>query len=150
MNPLLRFASRKRVEDLPTFLMGRVMSEATITLDSREEAILLFGSRDLHLKEIRTALGVQSLVGRGDQIIIKGTDDQISLAQRVFGQLRQMLRDQGSLSDEDVKTVIEVVTRGGERLATQNDEAVGSRQPLPSAAHQTARPVTSGRCASMI
>ena len=102
--------------------MGRMMSEATITLDSREEAILLFGSRDLHLKEIRTALGVQSLVGRGDQIIIKGTDDQLSQAQRVFGQLRQMLRDQGSLSDEDVKTVIEVVTRGGERIGPQTEK----------------------------
>jgi phosphate starvation-inducible protein PhoH and related proteins len=99
-----------------------MMSEATITLDSREEAILLFGSRDLHLKDIRTALGVQQLVGRGDQIIIKGTDDQISLAQRVFGQLRQMLRDQGSLSDEDVKTVIEVVAHGGERIGPQNEK----------------------------
>ena len=55
-----------------------MMSEATITLDSREEAILLFGSRDVHLKDIRTALGVAQLVGRGDQIIIKGTDDQLA------------------------------------------------------------------------
>ena len=33
------------------------MSEATISLDSRDEAILLFGSRDTYLKEIRSALG---------------------------------------------------------------------------------------------
>ena len=120
------------------------MSEATITLDSREEAILLFGSRDLHLKDIRAALGVTQLVGRGDQIIIKGTDDQLSLAQRVFGQLRQMLRDQGSLSDEDVKTVLEVVTRGGERIAHANRKAVGGRQPLPSAADRRPGPLRSG------
>src|SRR5262249_37402742 len=92
------------------------MSEATITLDSREEAILLFGSRDQHLREIRNALGVQQMVGRGDQILIRGGDDQLAVAQRVFAQLRQMLRDQGSLSAEDVKTVLEVVTQGGERL----------------------------------
>src|SRR5207248_2201472 len=56
------------------------------------------------------------MVGRGDQILIKGSDDQLAMAERVFGQLRQMLRDQGSLSGEDVKTVLEVVTQGGERI----------------------------------
>ncbi len=74
------------------------MNEAIITLDSRDEAILLFGSRDQYLREVRTTLGAQQLVGRGDQIIVKGTDEQIAQAQRVFGQLRQMLRQQGSLS----------------------------------------------------
>ncbi len=105
------------------------MSEATITLDSREEAILLFGSRDQYLKEIRTTLGMQQLVGRGDQVLLKGSDEQLALAERVFGQLRQMLRQQGSLSGEDVKTVLEVVTQGGDRLGPQSDRPAeaGSR-----------------------
>jgi phosphate starvation-inducible PhoH-like protein len=112
------------------------MSEATITLDSREEAVLLYGSRDQYLREVRTTLGMQQLVGRGDQLILKGSDEQIALAERVFGQLRQMLRDQGSLSAEDVKTVLEVVLQGGERIATQaadkaGGEAVGSRYVRP-------------------
>ena len=114
------------------------MSEATITLDGREEAILLFGSRDLHLKEVRTALGVQQLVGRGDQILIKGTDEQLAQAQRVFAQLRQMLRDQGSLSGEDVKTVLEVVTQGGERIGPQNEK-------LPDNVSRFVRPRTDGQ-----
>src|SRR5580704_13628899 len=92
------------------------MSEINITLDSREEAILLFGSRDQYLKEIRKALEMEQLVGRGDQILLKGTDEQVEQAQRVFGQLRTMLRQQGSLSAEDVRTVVEVVTQGGERV----------------------------------
>ena len=129
--------------------MGRMMSEATITLDSREEAILLFGSRDLHLKDIRTALGMQQLVGRGDQIILKGTDEQIGLAERVFGQLRQMLRQQGSLSDEDVKTVLEVVLQGGERIG-----AAERKPPRPAAVTfvraPMARAVMSAPCANMI
>ena len=114
------------------------MSEATITLDGREEAILLFGSRDLHLKEVRTALGVQQLVGRGDQILIKGTDEQLAQAQCVFAQLRQMLRDQGSLSGEDVKTVLEVVTQGGERIGPQNEK-------LPDNVSRFVRPRTDGQ-----
>ncbi|HTU23076.1 MAG TPA: PhoH family protein [Gemmataceae bacterium] len=104
------------------------MSEATITLDSRDEAVLLFGSRDQYLREIRTRLGMQQLVGRGDQILLKGSDEQLSVATRVFEQLRQMLHQQGSLSSEDVKTVLEVVTQGGDRIVLPTEkgtEAVG-------------------------
>ena len=92
------------------------MSESTITLDSRDEAILLFGSRDQYLREIRTGLGMQQLVGRGDQVILKGSDEQLSQPERDFTQLRHLLRTQGNLSSEDVKTVLEVVTQGGERI----------------------------------
>jgi phosphate starvation-inducible protein PhoH and related proteins len=108
------------------------MSEATITLDSREEAVLLFGARDQFLREIRTALGAQ-LVGRGDQILIKGTDEQLALIERVFGQLRTMLRQQGTLSQEDVRTVLEVVSQGGERIGptTEKLSDVGSRYVRP-------------------
>jgi phosphate starvation-inducible PhoH-like protein len=110
------------------------MSEATITLDSPEEALLLFGSRDQHLREIRNALGVQQLVGRGDQVLVKGSDEQLDQAQRVFGQLRHMLRQKGSLSGEDVKTVLEVVTGGGEALGPPGDgkpDAAGGRYMRP-------------------
>ncbi len=110
------------------------MSEATISLDSRDEAILLFGSRDQYLREIRSALGMQQLVGRGDQVILKGTDAQIAVAERVFQQLRHVLREQGSLSGEDVKTVLEVVTQGGDRIAAgapEKREGAGSRYVRP-------------------
>ncbi len=121
------------------------MSEATITLDSREEAVLLFGIRDQYLREIRTALGVQ-LVGRGDQILIKGTDEQLALVERVFGQLRTMLRQQGSLSQEDVRTVLEVVSQGGERIGPTT-EKVGEGAAVTSGRAPTARRATSGPCA---
>src|SRR4051812_12037688 len=110
------------------------MSEVTITLDSREEAVLLFGSRDQHLKEIRSTLGAQQLVGRGDQVIVKGNDEQIDQAQRVFAQLRQVLRSQGSLTSEDVKTVLEVVTGAAPRLGAAHGDRpadAGSRYMKP-------------------
>jgi phosphate starvation-inducible PhoH-like protein len=91
------------------------MNELTIQLDSRDEAVGLFGSRDRFLKEIRDALGVQ-LVARGDTILVKGSDDQLDQAQRVFTQLRQLLRHHGQLTTESVRTVLEVVQQGGDRL----------------------------------
>src|SRR6516162_4332753 len=99
------------------------MSEATITLDSRDEAMLLFGSRDQYLREIRTQLGMQQLVGRGDQILLKGNEEQLAQATCVFDQLRGLLRQQGSLSNENVKTVLEVVTQGGDPIGVAGDKA---------------------------
>src|SRR3954465_12792445 len=107
------------------------MSELTISLDSRDEAILLFGSRDQYLREIRNALGMQNLVGRGDQVLLRGSDEQIDQAERVFAQLRHLLRQQGSLSSEDVKTVLEVVTQGGERIPTAATPAAEGGDPPP-------------------
>ncbi len=113
------------------------MSEKTITLDSRDEAVLLLGSRDVFLREIRTALGMQQLLSRGDQILIRGSDEQIAQAERVFAQLRQLLRAQGAISAEDVKTVLEVVTQGGERIP-----GTGS---MPTGGSRFVRPRTDGQ-----
>src|SRR5690348_16318235 len=109
------------------------MSDATITLDSRDEARRRFGSRDQYLREIRSQLGMQQLVGRDDQIVLRGTDEQLSLAERGVGQLRQMLRQHCSLSGEDVRTVLEEVMQGGERIGPQVEKIAegGSRYVRP-------------------
>lgn len=87
----------------------------SLTLEDRDEAVLLFGSRDQNLRMIRDSLGVR-LVARGDTIQIEGHEEQVMQAERVFVQLRQMLGQQGKLSAEDVRTVLAVVQQGGENL----------------------------------
>jgi len=84
----------------------------TLTLEDRDEAVPLFGSRDQYLRLIRDALDVR-IIARGDTLQIEGTEEKVRAAERVFQQLRQMLRQQGQLSPEDVKTVLEVVGDGG-------------------------------------
>src|SRR5262249_61960779 len=71
----------------------------TLTLDDRDEAVMLFGSRDQNLRLIRDALGVR-LVARGDLVHIDGNDVQVDQADRVFQQLRGMLKQHGKLSPE--------------------------------------------------
>src|SRR5260370_38455167 len=85
-------------------------SEATLTLtlESRDEAVLLFGSRDQFLRLIRDAMEVR-LIARGNTIQIEGTQERVGEAERVFEQLRQMLRQHGKLTAEDVRTVLEIV-----------------------------------------
>lgn len=100
------------------------MTEQTITrmitLDSRDEAVMLFGSRDSHLKLIRDALGVR-LVARGDTVQVDAPDeDRADQADRVFQHLRQLLRRQGILTPEDVRTTVEVIRASGDRHSLQN------------------------------
>jgi phosphate starvation-inducible PhoH-like protein len=84
-----------------------------ITLDSREEAVLLFGPRDSYLRTIRDALGVK-LVARGDLLQIEGPVEAVEKAERAVQQLRQLLRRRGRLQAEDVRTVLDVVSGSGE------------------------------------
>jgi phosphate starvation-inducible PhoH-like protein len=107
------------------------LTSLKLTLDGRDEAVLLFGSRDQYLRLIRDALGVR-LIARGDIIHVEGTEEQVSQAERVFQQLRGMLAKQGQLSTEDVRTVLSVVQRGGDRGGPQNLTIVeGGRHVRP-------------------
>ncbi len=103
----------------------------TLTLDSKDEALLLFGSRDQHLRLIREALQVR-LVARGDLIHIEGPEEQVDQANRVFQQLRQMLKQQRNLTPENVRTVLAVVQQGDDHLGPQNLAALdGGRHVRP-------------------
>lgn len=90
-----------------------------ITLDSPEEAVLLFGPRDTYLRLIRDALDLR-LIARGDTVQVEGeSEEDVDQADRIFQQLRKLLRQQGQLSAEDVRTTIEVVRAGSERQSPQ-------------------------------
>lgn len=89
----------------------------SITLDSREEAVILFGTRDQFLRLVRDTLGVR-LVARGDTLQVEGGEEAVDQTVRAFQQLRQVLRKQGKLTPEDVRTVLEVVRGGDARGST--------------------------------
>ena len=115
------------------------MIDLAIPLDSREESVLLSGNRDQFLKEIRQALDMQVL-GRGDQLLFKGTQEQIDQAARIISRMRESLRHQGALSLEEVRTIIEVVHSGGDRISpTLNSEK------LPDSVGKFLRPRTDGQ-----
>src|SRR5437867_3197330 len=106
-------------------------STVTLTLDDRDEAVLLFGSRDQHLRLIREALGVR-LIARGDLVHIEGNEQQVDQADRVFQQLRQMLRKQGKLSLKNVRTVLDIVRQGDDLESPQTLATIeGGRHVRP-------------------
>ncbi|GIW79215.1 MAG: phosphate starvation protein PhoH [Gemmatales bacterium] len=109
------------------------MSEATITLDDRDEALQMFGSRDQHLRTLRDALGVR-FIARGNSVLIEGDAVQVNKAERAFQQLRKLLKQQGSLSPEDVASVLSVV---------QDRQVVDTRAVLDGV--KNVRPRTDGQ-----
>jgi phosphate starvation-inducible PhoH-like protein len=108
----------------------------SLTLDSRDEAVPLFGTRDAHLRTIRDSLGVR-LIARGDTVQIEGPEESVLQAERVFQQLRQMLKQQGKLSGEDVRTVLAVIQTGGDTL--------GPAQSVTAGKGMAVRPRTDGQ-----
>jgi phosphate starvation-inducible PhoH-like protein len=102
-----------------------------LTLDSQDEAVRLFGSRDQNLRVVRDALGVR-LIARGDRLQVDGSEEQVGRAERVFEQLRRILRQNGSVTAEDVRTVLEVVLTGEDREGRHNLTALeGGRHVRP-------------------
>ncbi|MCI0683868.1 MAG: PhoH family protein [Gemmataceae bacterium] len=104
-------------------------TSVTLTLDSRDEAVALFGSRDQFLRLLREALGVR-IVARGDVVHIDGNEPQVDQADRVFQQLRQLLKQQGSLTLENVRTVLAVVTQSEDRQGPQSLAVVNGRSAV--------------------
>ncbi len=81
----------------------------TITFEDRDEALLLCGSRDQHLKLIRDVLGVRT-IPRGIGLQIAGsTQEHVDKADRVFDELRRMLKAQKTISSENVRNVLDAI-----------------------------------------
>jgi phosphate starvation-inducible PhoH-like protein len=104
-------------------------TSVTLTLDDRDEALGLFGSRDQFLRMIRDALAVR-IVARGDVVHIDGGEGQVDQADRVFQQLRLMLKKQGSLTSENVRTVLAVVMQNDDRQGPQNIAVAGAQRQV--------------------
>ncbi len=110
----------------------------SLTLESQDEAVQLFGQRDQHLRQVRDALGVR-LVARGDTLQIDGSEHDVELAEKAFEQFRQLLRRQGALSPENVRVVLSGLMKS---------DANGSAAPpvaAVAAGPRSVRPRTEGQ-----
>ncbi|WP_437226696.1 PhoH family protein [Planctomicrobium sp. SH661] len=83
------------------------MSHAStlIQLPHPDEARLLFGPGDTHVRKIREALGA-SIVLRGDSVVIEGTSDQVRQTNNVFKRLREILRRDGVINEDAVTRLL--------------------------------------------
>jgi phosphate starvation-inducible PhoH-like protein len=95
-------------------------ASTTIPLAHPDEARLLFGPGDSHLRKIRDALGA-SVVLRGDSVVIDGGADQVQKTSDVFQRLRDVIRRDG-VAREDVVNRLLTGTEPAE--GTSGDAAI--------------------------
>ncbi len=128
------------------------MKETVVPLDSRDEAQLLFGNRDQFLKEVRQTLGVQ-VIGRGDQVLIRGAEEAVDQAEKVFAAMRAELRKVGALTIDDVRLIMEKTLGGEGRVITlvpenkpeSHSPATNAPAPSPPLSIRSVRARTEGQ-----
>jgi phosphate starvation-inducible protein PhoH and related proteins len=116
----------------------------TLSIDDRDEAVLLFGPRDQHLRALRDALSVKATYRSGD-LKMEGVAEAVDQFERALQQLRQIARRHGQVEPKDVTGVIEVIrggtargvasvvsTEGGRSLRTRTDGQARYVQALHS------------------
>jgi phosphate starvation-inducible PhoH-like protein len=83
---------------------------------------LLFGEHDQHLARLERELGV-SMVSRGNQLIISGAEDSVTVARQILTGLYQRLKRGQHLDKHDIDAAI--------RLSRQDDAPAPTRARSP-------------------
>ncbi len=76
------------------------------------EPLMLFGFNDVYLRKIEAAFSDTRVVARGDQLKLRGPEDQVDRIERVLGELTLILNRNGNLTENDVDTVLDLARVG--------------------------------------
>lgn len=112
------------------------MIESTIAVGSAENLILLLGTKDQHLKQIRSEIPA-NISTRDGKILVQGDEQAVIKATAVLEELRSRLRASGTLSADAVSQVIRRVTNGEGTLSTDPIGVRGGRSISPRTPGQT-------------
>ena len=85
--------------------------DRTVTVNGAEP-LLLFGFNDVYLRKIDAAFAETRVVARGDQLKLRGPEDQVDRIERVLGELVLILNRNGNLTENDVDTVLDLARVG--------------------------------------
>jgi phosphate starvation-inducible PhoH-like protein len=100
-----------------------VKVQKTIELEDAEQAVLLFGSHDRHLRLIRQALGIQ-ITARNGLIKLEGEEAQVDKAEDIIQRLLAIVEKHGVLSPREVEEIINAVEKGLELLPRDHEVAI--------------------------
>jgi len=68
--------------------------------------MLIFGAQDVYLKRIESEFSEVSIIARGNDITLRGEDDDVRRVERVFVELLALVNRNGELQVRDVEAVI--------------------------------------------
>ncbi len=87
--------------------------QKTIELKDAEQAAILFGSHDRHLRLLKQALGIQ-ISARNGLIRLEGEEAQVNKAEEILKRLVTLVDRYGTLGIKEVEEVISTAERGTE------------------------------------
>ena len=100
------------------------MAEQIITFDAVEQAVSLFGSFDENIRLIEDQLGV-SVISRGSDLKICGSEEQVSLAVRALNSLLVLIKKGEPLTSQNVRYAISLVNEGNEdKLSSMSSDTI--------------------------
>lgn len=91
------------------------MTEALHLIDlqvkDQNEAMVLFGTEDRHLKHLEQQMQV-SIITRGEEVRVQGTKQQVTLVEEVLFALLQVIRKGITVSERDVIYALQLAKKG--------------------------------------
>jgi phosphate starvation-inducible PhoH-like protein len=115
------------------------MIESSISVGNAEELVLLLGTRDQHLRQIRGAIPAAKISTRDGKVIVQGDEDAVIKATAVLEEVRAAAGRQGMLDADQVAQIIHRVTGNGAPLA--------GATPIDIRSGRRIRPRTAGQAA---
>lgn len=103
------------------------MIEASIPVSSPEQLILLFGTSDQYLRQIRESVTAK-IATRNGKIHVSGEEDAVLQATAIFEQMRTAIGREGALGADVVQGIINEVTgnrKGGGKQGKLEIERIG-------------------------
>ena len=85
------------------------------------EPMLIFGAQDVYLKRIESEFSEVSIIARGNDVTLRGEEDDVKRVEKIFIELLALLNRNGELHVRDVEAVIRLSTIG-EARSTQAKE----------------------------
>ena len=113
------------------------MIEASISVGTAEDLVLLLGTKDQHLRQIRGTIPAK-ISTRDGKLLVRGDEDAVIQATSVLEELKATLGQRGELTADQVSEAIDRVI-GGKQDSRPEPIAVGTgRQIRPRSAGQAA------------
>ena len=113
------------------------MIEASISVGNAEELVLLLGTKDQHLRQIRGSIPAK-ISTRDGKVFIQGEEDAVVKATAVLEELRSTIGRNGPLDAGQVAQIIHRVTGNGDALSTAPIDIRSGRKIRPRTGGQAA------------
>jgi phosphate starvation-inducible PhoH-like protein len=97
--------------------------EKVLTIDNAEP-VLLFGQNDQFLKKIEAAFAKATLIARGNRIILRGDERDLSQIERVLDELSIVLDRNANLTENDVDTILNLVALDKPGTLRERDDII--------------------------